>query len=210
MKFFLFFQEIWTIVSTKWRVWYCYTKNTNLFRWRFYYTLKNNLTKTYIGIHVFGKKYEFIAFSSSQLRERSCWFFESDEDLDANKIRNWLGNFTDKIVAKRAARMGQALSSTTPTVEVFTYFWWIFSEISNKVAQSEFLDNEDVKSVLYDKYIFSDGVGTMSAQLAYDIAKKLNWGKHTEYREDDELSLQKLPSAVQVFSSNCHMRYLKW
>ncbi|CAB5369535.1 unnamed protein product [Rhizophagus irregularis] len=73
---------------------------------RIYYTLNN-------GIKIGNVHYEFLAFSSSQLRDHSCWFFASTEDLTANNIRKWMGDFSDiKTVAKYAARMGQCFSST--------------------------------------------------------------------------------------------------
>jgi RNA-dependent RNA polymerase len=60
-----------------------------------------------------------LGFSSSQLRSHSCWFFASNEDITADEIRASIGNFSDiKVVAKHAARIGLAFSSTMPSKEV--------------------------------------------------------------------------------------------
>ncbi|KAI9488696.1 RNA dependent RNA polymerase-domain-containing protein [Zychaea mexicana] len=71
------------------------------------------------GIRIGDRYYEFLAFSSSQLRTHGCWFFSSttmEEDgslLDANRIRQWMGNFrNERVVAKHAARMGQVKKKT--------------------------------------------------------------------------------------------------
>jgi hypothetical protein len=60
------------------------------------------------GIQIGARRYEFLAFSSSQLREHGCWFFAPTKDLRANHVRAWMGNFSHvRIVAKHSARMGQ-------------------------------------------------------------------------------------------------------
>src|SRR6185312_8719061 len=74
----------------------------------------NRVHRTLVnGIQIGNRKYEFLAFSSSQLRDRSCWFFAPTEKLSADDIRKWMGNLSNiKVVAKYAARMGQCFSST--------------------------------------------------------------------------------------------------
>lgn len=59
------------------------------------------------GITLHGRTFKFLAFSSSQLRQGSSWFFaETDnKDVTCNSIRKWMGDFSkEKGVAKRAAR----------------------------------------------------------------------------------------------------------
>ncbi|PHU28820.1 hypothetical protein BC332_00913 [Capsicum chinense] len=60
-----------------------------------------------------------------------------------------------KNVAKCAARMGQCFSSTHATVEVLP------SEVNSKLPDIE-----------RNGYVFSDGIGTMSADLAIEVAVK--------------------------------------
>jgi hypothetical protein len=63
------------------------------------------------GIIAGGRRYDFLAFSTSQLRECSAWMFSSDTELTAADVRRWMGDF-QKInnAAKYAARMGQCFS----------------------------------------------------------------------------------------------------
>jgi RNA-dependent RNA polymerase len=43
------------------------------------------------GITIGDKKYEFLAFSASQLRSNSVWMFASNDKLRAEDIREWMG-----------------------------------------------------------------------------------------------------------------------
>ncbi|KAI8388532.1 RNA dependent RNA polymerase-domain-containing protein [Radiomyces spectabilis] len=62
------------------------------------------------GIQIGSRRYDFLAMSSSQLREHGCWFFAPSRDLTPPMIRQWMGVFSHvKIVAKHAVRMGQVI-----------------------------------------------------------------------------------------------------
>ncbi|CAB5393456.1 unnamed protein product [Rhizophagus irregularis] len=84
------------------------------------YALYNKIYNTlHNGIKIGDRQYEFLTFSSSQLKEHSCWFFASTYDLTAGDIRSWMGDFSiNKSVAKYAVRMGQCLSSTRVVLPV--------------------------------------------------------------------------------------------
>jgi len=71
------------------------------------------------GICVNGRKYKFLAYSSSQLKECSVWMVNcSDNDDTVLNIRKWMGDFTEiRIPSKFAARMGQCFSTTIQTVQ---------------------------------------------------------------------------------------------
>ena len=45
------------------------------------------------GIVIGGRRFEFLAMSSSQLRGHGCWFV--DDRLGAENVRTWLGTFTE-------------------------------------------------------------------------------------------------------------------
>jgi hypothetical protein len=45
------------------------------------------------GFYLAGRHYEFLAFSSSQLRDQSCWFVASDGEFNADYIRSKMGDF---------------------------------------------------------------------------------------------------------------------
>lgn len=77
------------------------------------------------GVTVGQRRFEFLAFSTSQLKEHSVWAFapleaaEGQPRLSTDDVRNWMGDFQGiKCVAKYAARMGQCFSSTLDTVEL--------------------------------------------------------------------------------------------
>ncbi|XP_008812977.2 probable RNA-dependent RNA polymerase 1 [Phoenix dactylifera] len=107
------------------------------------------------GITIGDKKFEFLAFSSSQLRENSAWMFASNERLTAAAIRKWMGDFHEiRNVAKYAARLGQSFSSSTETLTVDKH------------------DVDDIPDVRYGKYVFSDGIGKISAEFAKRVAIK--------------------------------------
>ncbi|KAI8647751.1 RNA dependent RNA polymerase-domain-containing protein [Parasitella parasitica] len=109
------------------------------------------------GVQIGKKRYEFLAFSSSQLREQGCWFFAPTRETNATDIRGWMGVFShEKVVAKHAVRMGQCFSSTRP---VYTL----------EPEEVEYID--DVKRF---GYTFSDGVGKISPSLAKEVAIRLD------------------------------------
>ena len=107
------------------------------------------------GFYVCGRKYSFLAFSANQLRDRSAWFF-AEEKISVRDIRSWMGKFTQTNIAKCAARMGQCFSSTYATVEV------PFTEL-----------NPDLPDIERNGYVFSDGIGIITPDLAKEVAEKL-------------------------------------
>ncbi|KAF4404318.1 hypothetical protein G4B88_014774 [Cannabis sativa] len=115
--------------------------------------VKNILTE---GFYLCGRKYSFLAFSSNQLRDRSAWFFAENGIVSVLHIKRWMGKFTNRNVAKCAARMGQCFSSTYATVEV------PLTEV-----------NFDLPDIERNGYNFSDGIGIITRDLAIEVAEKL-------------------------------------
>lgn len=111
------------------------------------------------GISIGDKKFDFLAFSSSQLRENSLWMFASRPGLNAADIRGWMGDFSGiRNVAKYAARLGQSFSSSTETLSVSRDEIEMIPDIVGRQASG--------------KYIFSDGIGKISAEFARRVAIK--------------------------------------
>lgn len=108
------------------------------------------------GFHLCGRKYSFLAYSSNQLRDQSAWFFAECKNISVDGILGWMGKFTNKNVAKCAARIGQCFSSTYATIEV----------PRNMV-------NHNLQDVERNGYVFSDGIGTITPDLAQEVADKL-------------------------------------
>ncbi|XP_021834254.1 probable RNA-dependent RNA polymerase 1 [Prunus avium] len=111
------------------------------------------------GIVIGEKKFEFLAFSSSQLRGHSVWMFASRSELKAQDIRNWMGDFNEiRNVAKHAARLGQSFSSSK---EAFTV-----GEDEVELIPDVEIERDGVE------YCFSDGIGKISAEFAARVARK--------------------------------------
>lgn len=139
-------------------------KHTAIYR-RILSTLEN-------GIIIGDKHFEFLAFSSSQLRENSLWMFASRPGLSAAHIRERLGDFSQiKNVAKYAARLGQSLSSSTETLTVNRHEMEVIPDIEIGFGPN--------------KYCFSDGIGKISSDFARKVTQKC-------VRDDY------LPSAFQI------------
>ena len=112
------------------------------------------------GITVAGRHYDFLAWGNSQLRDHSCYFFAAvDGGPSASSIRAEMGAFdSEKVVAKRAARMGQCFSTTQP----------IHLRIPPVTKENTIPD------IIHGRYTFSDGVGKISplaAQLVHATLK---------------------------------------
>ncbi|KAI3786762.1 hypothetical protein L1987_40703 [Smallanthus sonchifolius] len=108
------------------------------------------------GFHLSGRRYCFLAFSANQLRDRSAWFFAENGKITCKDIISWMGRFNNKNVAKCAARMGQCFSSTYATVDVPRH------EVD--------MELQDIER---NGYVFSDGIGKISPELALEVAEKL-------------------------------------
>ncbi|KAL9255376.1 RNA-dependent RNA polymerase 1-like protein [Drosera capensis] len=138
-------------------------KKTEIYE-RIISTLKN-------GIFIGDKKFEFLAFSSSQLRENSLWLFARRPGLCAADIRGRMGDFSRiKNVAKYAARLGQSFSSSTETLIVYRHEMEVIPDV------------ETMRGGV--RYVFSDGIGKISADFAQRVAIKCG--------------LRSIPSAYQI------------
>ena len=116
------------------------------------------------GISIAGLDFEFLGFSHSSLRARSCWFMAPFIDKGrlflASEVIQGLGDFSEfRSPAKCAARIGQAFSDTVSSVSI--------SPESVKV----------VDDVVRNGSTFSDGVGTISPAILQMI-----WDKHGSSR----------------------------
>ena len=121
-------------------------------------------TKLGRGVWVAGRHYEFLAMSSSQLREHSCWFFASDGVTTSDSIREWMGDFDDiKVVAKYAARMGQCFSSTVTTGKLLVKPSE-FDTVPDVECRHVFRFGDGRRHVV--TYNFSDGIGMISPAVS--------------------------------------------
>lgn len=132
---------------------------------------KRILTILQDGIVIGAKKFEFLAYSASQLRSSSVWMFASNDSVKAEDIREWMGCFkVIPSVSKCAARMGQLFSSSKQTLEVSARDVELIPEI------------EVTSDGTY--YCFSDGIGKISHSFARQVSEKCK--------------LKHIPSAFQI------------
>ncbi|KAI9028178.1 RNA dependent RNA polymerase-domain-containing protein [Phycomyces nitens] len=67
------------------------------------------------GIKIGPRRYDFLAYSKSQLLEHGCWFFAPTQDLTTTMIRDWMGDFSHETVVPRYGNMmGQVLMIPDP------------------------------------------------------------------------------------------------
>ncbi|OMO81567.1 RNA-dependent RNA polymerase, eukaryotic-type, partial [Corchorus capsularis] len=126
------------------------------------------------GIVIGDKRFEFLAFSASQLRSNSVWMFASNDKVKAEDIREWMGCFKKiRSISKCAARMGQLFSSSSPTLEV-------------PVQDVDIIPDIEVTTDDTD-YCFSDGIGKISLPFARQVAMKCGLNLENE-----------IPSAFQI------------
>jgi hypothetical protein len=124
------------------------------------YDPQSNQTEIYLRFRTFmeseyfiaGRGYSFLGFSNSSLRSHTCWFMapfiSEGELLNAPELIKGLGDFGHiRSPARCAARIGQAFSDTTGTVQV---------EAGMLVR---------VPDVERNGRCFSDGCGTISIDL---------------------------------------------
>ncbi|KZV22426.1 RNA-dependent RNA polymerase 1-like [Dorcoceras hygrometricum] len=164
------------------------------------------------GIRIGNKKFDFLAFSSSQLRDNSVWMFASTSRRSADDIRQWMGDFRSiRNVAKYAARLGQSFGSSTETLSVGRH------EIE------KIMDIEAVYNGM--KYVFSDGIGKISSDFARKVASKcgvkgsipsafqIRYGGYKGVVAVDPSSFVKLslrPSMLKYQSDNTKLDVLAW
>ncbi|KAL0691180.1 hypothetical protein Bca4012_090859 [Brassica carinata] len=111
------------------------------------------------GVVIGKKKFEFLAYSASQLKSTSTWMFPPIDGVKAADIRSWMGDFGSiKNVAKYAARLGQSFGSSKETLTV-------------EADDVELIPDVEIFSS-GKRYVFSDGIGKISSDFAELVARK--------------------------------------
>ncbi|KAH9814507.1 RNA dependent RNA polymerase-domain-containing protein [Melampsora americana] len=113
------------------------------------------------GLKLCGRKFEFLGYSSSALREHQAWFvcpfYKGDSLVTAASIRQRLGDFSKviDIPARYMARVAQAFTSTRQSLTLLP---------------SQIVRIDDVER---NGSCFTDGVGTISLELARQVDEVL-------------------------------------
>jgi hypothetical protein len=108
------------------------------------------------GIRINGVNYHFFGHSNSQLKSRSCFLYAASKEEISAKIEA-MGDLSKlKSVGKKAKRIGLLFSS---------------AEVSLSLPPDRCQDIDDVAT---KDYVFTDGCGLISTQLAGQLAQKRN------------------------------------
>ena len=144
------------------------------------------------GFELGGRNFEFLAYSSSSLREHAVWFMSPFHCYDYDKkgdrryvyvnsesIRQSLGDFSEvqKQPSKYAARIAQAFTAT---------------DFSVKILRDQWEEMDDLGS---EPYLHTDGVGTISSELGDMIWAKLCEGRHDHGERSTKPSVVSFPAA---------------
>ncbi|KAI8995541.1 RdRP-domain-containing protein [Trametes punicea] len=145
------------------------------------------------GLTIAGAHFDFLAYSQSALKEHAVWFvkpFRHRDDrgyvsiVDAPAIITSLGTFRNlpfdpdlmRCPARYAARISQAFTATDASISV---------DVGQIISGSDIKDPSG-------KHTFTDGVGTMSPQLAQEIWRALQQ-RRRRGRQD-----RTYPRAIQI------------
>ncbi|KAF9478036.1 RNA-dependent RNA polymerase [Pholiota conissans] len=140
------------------------------------------------GLVIANREFKFLAYSQSALKEHAVWFVtpfrQSGKLVDADSIIKSLGKFdglqSDPELmycpARYAARISQAFTATDAV----------------EVEVEEILLIDDILTA-DQKYVFTDGVGTMSPEIAGEI-----WSQLRRTKRRGRALKKSAPSAYQI------------
>jgi RNA-dependent RNA polymerase len=122
------------------------------------------------GIRIGARKYEFVLFSSSQIRRASAWFIDYENSgLSRECILAKIGDVSSvRSPAKYSSIIGLSLSTTFEALPLKDHEF----EVQDDICSSD------------KKFIFTDGCGLISFEFAQAISNRLN--------------LNYVPSAFQI------------
>ncbi|KAJ7172136.1 RNA dependent RNA polymerase-domain-containing protein [Mycena filopes] len=131
------------------------------------------------GLFLGGRKWEFLAYSTSALRGHAVWFMHPFQDdngtwITSEVIRRGVGDFVGlllKCPSKYAARLAQAFTATDPSVKNTRNQW---EEVPDLIVPGHETDEK-----IHSKYVYTDGVGTISRTLGDKIWQALCEARHT-------------------------------
>lgn len=140
---------------------------------------KNTKPRLLAGFTVGGRKYEFLASSTSQLRSHGVWFYSRDANgFTAEDVRGSIGDLSSiRVPSKYMARLGQAFSQSMGYVTVPQACTRVDRDILQKGRKPGI------------EYNFSDGVGRISPSVLARV--------HAALPEERK------PSAIQIRYGGC-------
>lgn len=140
------------------------------------------------GILIGDRQYEYLASGNSQFREHGAYFFAPLPNLPTEKIRKWMGLFSEiETVPLYACRLGQCFSTTRAI----------------HGAKATIVEISDIER---NGFKFTDGVGRISTFLAHLTASELG----IMHNSTEPLAFSKFDSGLQgntcAFAFHCCKR----
>jgi RNA-dependent RNA polymerase len=133
--------------------------------WKYEHGILARFRDSLENLNILGKRYSFLAYSNSQVRTHSCWMLEISSKLTYSMVSNWMGRFNMiRNPSKLGSRMGLCFSCTIPV---------------KKLAKEDIIEVSDYCTQDL-KYVFSDGIGSISYELLQDAISKLQLDTHTK------------------------------
>lgn len=146
---------------------------------RQHFLFANTRPRLLDGFLIAGRRYEFLATSSSQLRSHGAWFYSLDScGRSAGDVRDALGDLSHlRVPSKYMARLGLAFSQSLGAVHVPRACTRVEPDIEAPGPRKNL------------HYVFSDGVGRISPALLARVHKAL--------------PQEGQPSAIQIRYGGC-------
>jgi RNA-dependent RNA polymerase len=141
------------------------------------------MTTIHSGVVLNGRRYNFLAYSSSQLKDSSLWMVCPEGGWTVQRMRESLGNFSMcKTASKFAARIGQCFSTTVQGLvgeRVLKPSLWerVLTPSLSAEATIPLLHVEDIMSIHNGRQMcHSDGNGLISREAMTNLVKRLPFG----------------------------------
>jgi RNA-dependent RNA polymerase len=132
------------------------------------------MTTILSGVVLNGRRYSFLAYSSSQLKDCSLWMVCPEGDWTVRRMRESLGNFSVcQTASKYAARIGQCFSTTVQGLVGER----VLTPLLSAEATLPLLHVEDIISIHVGREMrHSDGSGLIRREAMSNLVKRLPFG----------------------------------
>jgi len=154
------------------------------------------------GIFIAGRHFQFLAYSTSSLREHAVWFMSSfrsgGEMITPPKVVRDLGDFSalTQQPSKYASRIAQKFSATDPSVHIHGHEWERVDDIEY-IEEWTIKNDEGCIEKKQNIHCFTDGVGTISESLGQEIFETLkNNEGHLEGNAPQPSAVRQLDSIL--------------
>ncbi|GKY93876.1 hypothetical protein MPSEU_000354500 [Mayamaea pseudoterrestris] len=124
------------------------------------------------GLKINGHTYQFLAYSSSQLKECSLWLVKPEGNWTVKRMRHEFGDFSHcKSASKYAARVGQCFSTTYKSISA----GYTGSRFGGARLQHALIPDIPGQGHFLEKF-HTDGTGVISRALMDELLRQVPFG----------------------------------